>query len=340
MGDHRRVPEGRNHSLAAIVPATDSPPTLDRCLSAIRGANDPPEEVIAVTEPGRIGPAAARNSGASRANAEILVFVDADVVVHEDAFVRLRRAFEADPDLSAMFGSYDDLPEARDNVSAFRNLLHHHVHHQGAGPAATFWSGLGAVRREAFEAAGGFDQALFREPHASVEDIDLGLRLAARGARTELDPQVQGTHLKAWTLGEMVKVDFARRGMPWVALLLRNRNGAPASLQAEAGVPLSASALNLGWAHRLSAAACVIGVIGLATRRPGVAVLAAAALLGLNRPFYALLARRLGFGGMMAGVALHALHHLTAVCSAPAGAVLYLQWRQRIPEASQPAALP
>ncbi|MGH7896935.1 MAG: acetone carboxylase subunit gamma, partial [Candidatus Binatia bacterium] len=41
--------------------------------------------------------------------------------------------------------------------SRFRNLLHRHVHQEGAGPATTFWAGLGAIRREAFERVGGFD---------------------------------------------------------------------------------------------------------------------------------------------------------------------------------------
>src|SRR5687767_5713351 len=44
--------------VAAIVPATDRPPTLDRCLEAIRAAREPPDDVIAVTEPDGTGPGA------------------------------------------------------------------------------------------------------------------------------------------------------------------------------------------------------------------------------------------------------------------------------------------
>src|SRR5829696_5491870 len=135
---------------------------------------------------------------------EVLVFVDADVLPHPDAFARLREAFEVDPALDAVFGSYDTSPRATGLVSRFRNLLHHHVHQQGAGPATTFWAGLGAVRRETFESAGGFDASRF--PHASVEDIELGMRLAAAGGKLRLDPELQGTHLKAWTLVELVRV--------------------------------------------------------------------------------------------------------------------------------------
>jgi GT2 family glycosyltransferase len=205
-------------SIAAVVPATDAPPTLDRCVATIRAAREPPEELIVVSEPAGAGPAAARNAGAARAGADVLAFVDADVLVHPDAFERIRRAFSSDPTLTALFGSYDDAPEADGVVSGFRNLLHHHVHQVSPGPAGTFWAGLGAVRRDAFVAAGGFDER--RYGTASIEDIELGMRLAERGARMELDPALQGTHLKAWSLAEMARTDFARRGVPWVRLLL------------------------------------------------------------------------------------------------------------------------
>ena len=56
------------------------------------------------------GPAVARNLGAGRARHDIIAFVDADVLVHPDAFTRMRAAF-ADPELTAVFGSYDDAPE-------------------------------------------------------------------------------------------------------------------------------------------------------------------------------------------------------------------------------------
>jgi hypothetical protein len=320
------VTESSPPTLAAIVPATDGPETLDRCLAAIRASEGAPEEVIAVTESPGTGAAAARNAGAARARAEVLVFVDADVLVHPDAFTRIRRAFADDPELTAIFGAYDDSPEATDPVSAFRNLLHHHVHQAGAGRASTFWTGLGAIRAERFDAAGGFDEQLFSEPVASVEDIELGMRLAAQGARIELDPGLQGTHLKRWTVGEMVRVDFSRRGVPWVALLLRQRE---LSANGAAGAPAAGTTLNLGWRHRLSALACLLGAVALLRRRPAAALLALLALVGLNRSFYALLMRRGGIQLAGPSVGLHAVHHLTGLSSIPPGIALYLRWQRR-----------
>jgi GT2 family glycosyltransferase len=297
-------------SLSVVVPATDRPPTLPRCVAALHRTADG-AEIITVDGPPELGVCEARNAGARRARGDVVVFVDADVEVHPDALARIRAAFAADPALTAVFGAYDDAPPGG-TVAAFRNLLHHHVHTVAAGPATTFWSGLGAVRRDAFLAVGGFDGERF--PHPSVEDVELGGRLVAAGARIVLDPAIRGTHLKAWTLRGMVHTDFARRGVPWVALLLRSGRGS--------------TALNLGWRHRISAAACAVGVPALPARRPRLAVLALLVLLAANRDFYLLLARRRGLRGAALGVGLHAVHHLIAVAAVPAGVLVHLRERR------------
>lgn len=295
--------EAATATVAVIVPATNRPPTLTECLEAIRNGPQPPEELIVVTEPEGAGPAAARNAGAARATASLLVFVDADVVAHADALSRIRARFEGDPSLTALFGSYDDSPRGPGTVSVFRNLLHHHVHQQAAGQAETFWAGLGAIRREAFLDVGGFDEDRFVRP--SVEDVELGMRMVATGARIQLDPAIQGTHLKRWTLLGMLRSDFADRGLPWVALLVRSGT-----------LPRH---LNLGWRHRLSMSASLLAVYSLVRRRPIAALGATLVLVGLNRSLYALVLRRLGPVRGATGVGIHALHHMAGAGALVAG---------------------
>jgi len=292
--------------LSVVIPATDDPPSLGRCLAAI-ARSDEPHVVELVSGPPGSGPAAARNAGVARGGGEIVVFVDSDVEVHPDALRRLRERLDADPALDAVFGAYDERPAAQQSVSRFRNLLHHHVHVSSPGEATTFWAGLGAVRREALDAVGGFDAR--RYPSPSIEDIELGMRLHAAGRRIALDPAVRGTHLKRWTLRSMVQTDFARRGAPWVALALERR--------------AAGSSLNLGPRHRVAALAAVAAAFAVALRRPRIAAAAVAAMIAPNMSFYALLARRGGIRLALLGVPLHALHHLTAVLSVPAGLVLW-----------------
>jgi hypothetical protein len=167
----------------------------------------------------------------------------------------------------------------------------------------SFWAGLGAVRRDAFLAAGGFDDD--RYPVPSIEDVEFGARIARDGARIVLDPRIRGTHLKRWTLADMVRTDFARRGVPWSELVARGE--APADQ------------LNLGWRHRLSALAALAVVAGLARRRWTDAATASVVLAALNRDFYALLWRRGGPAQVAAGIPLHVSHHLISVAALAVG---------------------
>jgi glycosyltransferase involved in cell wall biosynthesis len=286
--------------LAVVIPATNRPPTLAACLQAIEAAAEPPEQVVVVSDPAGLGPAAARNRGAARTMCELLVFVDADVSVHSDAFVRIRRAFAENPGLAAVFGAYDDEPAEQDLVSGFRNLLHHHVHTKAAGRASTFWAGLGAIRAAVFEELGGFDERRYARP--SIEDIELGARLHGGGYSILLDPEIQGKHLKRWTLSSMIRTDFGDRGIPWAELVLDRES--------------DARALNLGTRHRLSAVASVSLLVSLGLRRYRVAAASAIAFTALNRDFYVLVRRKRGAAQAGGGVVLHLVHSLTGTAAA------------------------
>jgi hypothetical protein len=291
--------------LTVIVPATAPAPTLPRCLAALEAAGA--DEVLVADEPPFATPSLARNLAADRATGDVLVFVDADVLVHEDA-LDLIRARLRDPALDAVFGSYDDAPEAPGAISGFRNLLHHHVHHESAGPAQSFWTGLGAVRRAVFDAAGRLDPE-----RRWLEDVELGARLVQAGARIELDPAIQGTHLKRYTLASMLHVDTVERAIPWVDLMLAGR--APHS------------SLNAGAKHR-AAALLALGAVGAAAlRRPVVAAAALGAFAALNADLYATIARRRGRAQAAAAVPLHVLHHVSATAAIPAGVALHLRRR-------------
>jgi GT2 family glycosyltransferase len=310
---HTLVAERAQLTFSAIMPATDRPPTMDRCVAAILEAADPPDQVIVVDDPPGMGPAAARNAGATRATGSILVFVDSDVAVHKDAFTRIRAAFEADPELVAIFGSYDDLPSLHGVVSTFRNMLHHYVHQGAGGVATTFWAGLGAVRRDAFVEADGFDDWRFRSP--SVEDIELGLRLATAGGLIKLDPEIQGTHLKRWDLRSMLLTDLLYRGMPWTALML---DRGP-----------QAARLNLRGSHGVAAAAFTIGLGATVLGRRRLAAPMAAIYFAINGRFYGLMLRRAGPRSAAAAVALLLAHNAVALGSAPLGLLAFATDRLR-----------
>ena len=247
---------------------------------------------------GRLGPGGARNVAAPTAIGDVLWFVDADVGVHDDAARLLAAAFRSSG-AAAVFGSYDDRPSGRNFLSQYKNLVHHYYHHREGGDADTFWAGCGAVRKDIFLASGGFDAVGY--PYPSIEDIELGFRLRKRGLRIVLAPEVQGTHLKVWRLGNLLHTDIFRRALPWSRLI-----------HAKSGLP---NALNVGVGERINAvlAAGLVLAIALAGMRllpfwVPLTVLAAVAIA--NRRLFAALRHARGPLFAIAGVLFHQLYYL------------------------------
>ncbi|WP_233578765.1 glycosyltransferase family 2 protein [Tautonia sociabilis] len=329
-------------SLSVVVPVRDGGDAFRRCLRALRETTGADFELIVVDDASRddsaaiaedagavvvhhdrpLGPAAARNHGARAASAPIVFFLDADVAVSPDAPARVLARFAADPGLAALFGSYDAEPTAPGLVSRFRNLLHHYTHQVGpfrddARPAHTFWTGCGAIRRDVFLALGGFDPQLYRRP--AIEDIEFGYRLTRAGHRIELVRTLQVTHLKRWTLGEVVRTDIFRRGVPWTVLMLRSK--------------VAESDLNVSASQRASVAATALTGLGglLAPIEPKALSLLAigpASVVLLNAGFYRFLARRLGPIGAAASLPLHLLYFCCCGLSVAIGLGLYLAQRR------------
>jgi GT2 family glycosyltransferase len=305
--------------VSIIVPVYENSQELSKCLAGLKRSALPDTEIIVVDDAStddslsvaarmgahvlqltkNSGPAAARNYGARQASGDLLFFVDADVVLAPDALGRVEKAFREQPDLSAVFGSYDAHPKAAGVISQYRNLLHHFVHQNGNSEASTFWAGCGAIRRSVFEEIGGFDEKRF--PHPSIEDIELGYRLRRAGYRILLDKSLQGTHLKQWTLLSFVRTDVVYRAIPWSRLILETKN-----------LP---NDLNLKWDQRASfilvLLACVFLALGMF--HTGFIALSATAFLGvlvLNRRMYVFFFRQRGLFFALACVPLHILYYL------------------------------
>jgi GT2 family glycosyltransferase len=305
--------------LSVVIPVHDDRAGLARCLAALQASamadvdfvvvdDASSDDPAAVATPmgarilrlaDNVGPAAARNHGARHARGEILVFVDADVVVAPGALERVVQVLRSRRDVAAVFGSYDADPAADGIVSRYKNLLHHFVHQEGNVEASTFWAGCGAIRRAAFEAVGGFDEKRFRHP--SIEDIDLGYRLRRAGYRILLDTGLQATHLKRWTFRSLLHTDVMLRALPWSRLSLESR--------------VLVDDLNLKRDQRLSAMLIALAVVclALALLHPALSAVSATAALGvglLNRRLYAFFARRGGLRFAAACVLLHWLYYL------------------------------
>ncbi len=325
-------------SLSVVVPVFDGGEDFGRCLRRLRESSRAPDELLVVddgstdgsgalaarmgavvlTHDRPLGPAAARNLGARAARGDLVFFLDADVAVHPNAIERAMARFLVDPGLAALFGSYDDRPSAPGLLSRFRNLLHHYVHQRGdfvddVRPVHTFWTGCGMIRRAEFHEFGGFDPRLYARP--SIEDIELGYRLTRAGRRIVLARDVLATHMKRWTLFDVVRTDVFRRGVPW--MLLMKRSG---TVETD---------LNVQFGQKLSVAATGGLLLALAATPvapwagPAAALGCGAAVGLLNGDFYRYLARRRGAWFAAASFPAHLLYF---VCCGASVAIALARW--------------
>lgn len=318
--------------LSIIIPVHNGGSAFEHCLSSISASTTPPDEIIVVADGetdgvwrlaeqygARVlkndqtyGPAFARNKGARVATGDLLFFVDADVVIRPTTVERIKKAFEQDPELSALIGSYDDTPAEPGFLSQYRNLLHHYTHQTAQLDASTFWGACGAIRREAFWAVDGFDER-YRQP--CVEDIELGYRLKRSGYRIQLRRDIQVTHLKRWSAGSMIKTDMLRRALPWTELLLRYRR--------------FENDLNLRTANRLSMGAIAIFIISFVAGFEApefffISVAMCAMLFALNAPFYLFLRRKKGVLFSLAVVPWHWMFYVYSGIASLLGVISYV----------------
>ena len=329
--------------VSVIIPAYNAGDDLDRCLEAVLKSDCALVECIVVDDASteastaeiarrhgatlvtmdeQGGPGKARNRGAELARGDVLMFTDADVVLHPDAIGIAARALRDDPEVGAVFGSYDDRPAHPSFLSRYRNLYHHWNHQVGSEEASTFWTGCGAVRRDVFLELGGFSPEFSRP---SIEDIELGYRLRAAGHRIRMLKDMQGTHLKHWTFTGMVSTDIFARGVPWVALLKRH--------------PDTPNDLNLNLGARVATLLAGVFLLFLLLTVPGlwwslpawpwllVSMAAVAGIAFIQRDFLNLLRTRYGFGAALAAVPLQLVFFIGCGVSVPLGYLRY--WRDR-----------
>lgn len=329
--------------LSIIVPVYNGGEQFRRCLIHLAEARLPESELIVVADgesdgawriapefgarviclPDRRGPAAARNYGAREALGNILFFVDADVLIHPETCVMIAAAFANAPELTAVIGSYDDAPTAKNFLSQYKNLFHHYVHQHSQEQASTFWGACGAIRKDAFLALGGFAEH-YRQP--SIEDIELGYRLAHAGGKIRLLKEVQVTHLKRWGAYSLLKTDIFYRALPWTALILHS-GSAPDDL-------------NLRWTNRVSTLLVYVLTVLLLVSggSPFLLVLAGGAMLvlfALNASLYRFFWRKRGMWFAIRAIPWHWVYYAYSGLAFGVGTVICLTRNRRLLPVSQ-----
>jgi glycosyltransferase involved in cell wall biosynthesis len=297
-------------TFTAVVPIRDSARTIGACLSTLREAGGSAVEIIVVddgsvddsvrhAEPyanlilhteASAGPARARNLGAQNASAEIILFVDADVMVPRDTFVLLEQRFKADGHLAGVQGVYSIGCPFANPASQYKNFYYHYswmkrVKNLSLTSAASFCL---AVRSKTFMGVGGFDE---RIANPTVEDADLGHRIVTEGGLIVLERKLQVVHDRAYHLRELLWYD-RRMATAKTRLLLRGR-GRPGRAHSNVAVSTARASEMKAWLGTLASPPVVLvfGLVGW----PVPALFAFCAGIAFQIPFLSFVAKRKGY---------------------------------------------
>ena len=305
--------------VAVIIPAWNAEETIDACITAILNSTRKPDEVLlyndgssdrtgeiaasygitVIDNPDKsVGPAVGRHRCAQETDADILVFVDADVEVDRNAVGFLVGEILSDPKIGGAFGAYDEDPHCTNVAAKYTNLRHHYIHQQSSREASTFWTGLGAIRSEVYRSLGGFD---FNFDKPSIEDVELGTRIMNHGWRLRLVAEAKGKHWKNWTLLGLWETDIFKRAKPW-SKLIASGEAKGEDLNTSHKEKFSAVLAHSMW---------LTGLISIFVPAALVIFLTVTALyLVMNAGLLALFLRKGGVGLMVAGASLHWVYHL------------------------------
>lgn len=223
-------------ALSVIIPVFNGEATIGACLMALYASEFRDFEVFVVDDkstddsaliarafpcrliqcPVNVGPGAARNLAVPHACGKYLFFLDADILIEPDSLGQIVSALDSRSEIDALFGSFHADSVPANFYSRYKNLVHHYTHQNSREEAATFCGGFGAIRREVFLAAGGFDsQCRF------LEDVEMGIRLRQSGRRIWLHKKLRFFHCKRYTLVGLIRSDLFQRAVPWTRLILR-----------------------------------------------------------------------------------------------------------------------
>ncbi len=214
--------------ISIVIPTHNGAARLAACLQSLRSSSLTPHEIIVVDDASsdgsadiasqyrccvvrvdeNIGAARAKNRGAHIATGDVLLFTDDDVLLQREALAKVAHDLE-DPHVAGVVGLLARETGFLDFASNYKNLWMRFTYARlPRERIGVFYTSIAALRRSVFLQLGGFDE---NYAGASIaEDTEFGQRIWAAGHLLLLDPGVEGTHRKHYTLPQVLKTDFLR----------------------------------------------------------------------------------------------------------------------------------
>jgi glycosyltransferase involved in cell wall biosynthesis len=215
--------EAQQAFVSVIIPTYNAEGQIADCIRAIRNSDYTNYEIIVIDDcsddgttesirdvPGRIfktpertGPAGARNLGIQHAAGDMLVFVDADIVVQPSTLRRLLESFLQRPDIVSVCGTYTSHCDYRNISSLYQKNYNEYkiIFLPPYGPYIT--TALFCIPRDTMKDAGGLRPDIY-----TGEDYELGLRLTEGRGVNFFNKSIRVTHNKHVTFGQLIRQKF------------------------------------------------------------------------------------------------------------------------------------
>jgi glycosyltransferase involved in cell wall biosynthesis len=219
---------------SVIVPAFNASKTIRACLDAIFSSESKNFEVLVIDDrstdetvaiakefPCRViqldtnvGPAHARDRGKREARSDILVFIDADIVIKSDTLSQMSHAYTRDPGLAAVVGLLAKDHPKQNFWSTYKNLYMHYIFSKCPQYIDFIYGSFFSIKKQFLELPKTLDRF--------GEDTELGMILHSKDCKILLDKTLEVVHLKRYTLFSFVRNDF-RIPCYWAKLFIQQK---------------------------------------------------------------------------------------------------------------------
>jgi len=168
---------------------------------ALEGLSSFPIRIV--SNDGERGVSRARNLGIQQACAEIILLLDADILVSNDFLARVYQFFKANPEIHFLQGSYNPNSCYKNIMSEYKNLIFSfRAHQEGKTYVSFIHSACVAGRTKVLK------QYLFNTWFTRREDIEYGLRVSQDGFKIYHDPDFKVLHKRKFSFISFFRYQF------------------------------------------------------------------------------------------------------------------------------------
>ena len=211
--------------ISVIIPVYNSSQTLSDCLDGVFSNKFENFEVIIVDDKStdnsieiaknyeckiielneNKGPAVAKNTGANSASGDILLFVDSDVILKDNALVNVDRLYKND-DKNVLQGIYSHEPDYNNITTQYQQSFYcYYTWKNKEKYTETLTSMCFAIKKFFFIESGGFNENIKK---ATAEDEEFGYNLINKNYKLLICRELSVEHKVNYNLQTFIKRAF------------------------------------------------------------------------------------------------------------------------------------